>query len=48
MATLVMQKKSQVHRLQINDVWFFDCPGFDDNISEYKKLKRFNNDRIKY
>ncbi|CAD8100633.1 unnamed protein product [Paramecium primaurelia] len=27
-------KTQKVSGIQMNDIWFYDCPGFDDNISE--------------
>ncbi|CAD8066618.1 unnamed protein product [Paramecium primaurelia] len=33
-----MSETQMIQGTQIDDVWYFDCPGFDDNISEYTRI----------
>ncbi|CAD8111220.1 unnamed protein product [Paramecium sonneborni] len=33
-----MSETQKISGLRIDDIWYFDCPGFDDNISEYARI----------
>ncbi|CAD8191336.1 unnamed protein product [Paramecium pentaurelia] len=33
-----MSETQMIQGTKIDDVWYFDCPGFDDNISEYTRI----------